>query len=140
MTPAAFLPHLDPRIAADSVEVANLALCHVRLSGDARFPWLLLVPRRAGAVEICDLDPADQTVLMTEIVKASAALRSVTRCDKLNVAALGNVVAQLHVHVVARFTTDPAWPGPIWGRGPASAYEAGSQAALIGQLAARLDG
>jgi diadenosine tetraphosphate (Ap4A) HIT family hydrolase len=106
---------LDPRLAADTLEIAALPLCHVRLMDDRRFPWLILVPARAGATEIIDLDAGDRGRLIEEIASASTALRTVFRPDKLNVGALGNVVAQLHVHVVARTVGDAAWPGPVWG-------------------------
>ena len=92
---------------------------------DARFPWLLLVPRRAGMTEIIDLAGPDRTALFEEIVAVSTALRAATGCDKLNVAALGNSVAQLHVHVIARFHGDAAWPKPVWGSGAAVAYDIG---------------
>ena len=122
---------LDPKLAADSVSIANLALSDLRLMNDARFPWLLLVPRRAGAVEIIDLAKADRAALFEEITAASAALRTATGCDKLNVAALGNQVRQLHVHVVARFAGDAAWPGPVWGSGTAVAYDGAARDRLI---------
>lgn len=122
---------LDPKLAADSVSIANLALSDLRLMNDARFPWLLLVPRRAGAVEIIDLAKADRAALFEEITAASAALRTATGCDKLNVAALGNQVRQLHVHVVARFAGDAAWPGPVWGTGAAVAYGEAARDRLI---------
>jgi diadenosine tetraphosphate (Ap4A) HIT family hydrolase len=113
---------LDPRLAADTVAVAALPLCAVRLMNDRRFPWIILVPQRPGAREILDLDAADRSRLIEEIAIASAALRDECRPLKLNVAALGNVVAQLHVHVVARFADDDAWPKPIWGT-PAVPYD-----------------
>ncbi len=106
---------LDQRLADDSIAVAALPLCDLLLGRDARFPWLILVPRRPDMAEIIDLEAADRTLLLDEIVAVSEALKAVTGCDKLNVAALGNQVRQLHVHVVARFTTDAAWPGPVWG-------------------------
>ncbi len=90
---------------------------------DSRFPWVLLVPRRAGAAEIIDLEKGDRALLFEEITAVSAALKAATACDKLNVAALGNQVRQLHVHIVARFTGDSAWPGPIWGESAPVAYE-----------------
>ncbi|MBL8570542.1 MAG: HIT domain-containing protein [Phreatobacter sp.] len=129
---------LDPRLAADSVPVADLALCQVRLMNDATYPWVLLVPRREGAVEIVDLAPEDRATLMDEIALVSGVLRAMTRCDKLNVAALGNMVPQLHVHVIARFAGDPAWPGPVWGKAPAQPYAAASRDGLVSALAARL--
>jgi diadenosine tetraphosphate (Ap4A) HIT family hydrolase len=111
---------LDPRLGSGSAPVADWPLCHVRLKDDARFPWLLLVPRRPAIVELTDLAPGDQAALWGEIVRASRLVQEVARPEKLNVAALGNVVAQLHVHVIGRFANDPAWPDPVWchGAGP----------------------
>jgi diadenosine tetraphosphate (Ap4A) HIT family hydrolase len=125
---------LDPRLEADSVAVTQLALSELRLSGDARFPWLILVPRREGAVEIVDLVDMDRAVLFDEIVIVSNVLRAATGCHKLNVAALGNQVRQLHVHVIARFEDDAAWPKPVWGSGPAVAYAAAARDRLIGKI------
>jgi len=113
---------LDPVLNADTLEVASLALCEARLMNDARFPWLILVPRREGAVEILDLAPGDQDLLWTEIRLAARALRTTYCPDKLNIGALGNQVAQLHVHVIARFRSDEAWPAPVWGSGRARRY------------------
>ena len=113
---------LDPRLAKDAVFVADWPLCRVLLMDDAQFPWLVLVPRRAGLVELLDLDEPDRTRLMHEIQRAMHALRNLVECDKLNVGALGNIVRQLHVHVVARRRDDAAWPGPVWGHGPAHHY------------------
>jgi len=106
---------LHPRLEADAVAIGDLPLLRLLISNDANYPWLLLVPRRPGAGEIVDLGDADQAQLMTEIALVSRALKAVTACDKLNVAAIGNVVPQLHVHVVARRRGDPAWPRPVWG-------------------------
>ncbi|MEQ9689481.1 MAG: HIT family protein [Bauldia litoralis] len=125
---------LDARLAGDTDAIASLPLSDLLLARDARFPWLILVPRRADMAEIIDLAPDDRGALLDEIVVVSEALRTVTGCDKLNVAALGNMVRQLHVHVIARFTTDPAWPGPIWGRGEAVAYEPGVRDTLAGRI------
>ena len=129
---------LDPKLAADSVAVAELPLSDVRLMDDARFPWLLLVPRRAGAVEIIDLEKPDRAALFEEINAVSQALRTATACEKLNVAALGNQVKQLHVHVVGRFAGDAAWPGPIWNTGAAVAYTAEARGRLIGSIRSAL--
>lgn len=129
---------LDPRIAADSLEVCDLELSAVRLMRDANYPWLLLVPRRHGLAEIVDLAPDEQPLLMTEIGLASEALRAAVRCDKLNIAALGNVVRQLHVHIIARTVGDAAWPRPVWGAAEAKAYHAGEVEALAASLATRL--
>lgn len=113
---------LDPRLAGDTVFIADWKLCRVLLMDDAQFPWLVLVPRRPGLAELDDLDESDRTRLMHEIQRAMKILRAVVDCDKLNVGALGNIVRQLHVHVVARRVDDPAWPGPVWGHGPAHHY------------------
>ena len=120
---------LDPRLAVDSCAVAALPLCEVRLMNDARYPWLILVPRQAGLVEITDLAAAEQTRLWQEVNQASTALRAVAPCDKLNLGALGNMVRQLHVHIIARCIGDAAWPGPVWGHGAALAYAEASLAA-----------
>jgi len=108
------------------------------LSDDANYPWLILVPRRLQAREIIDLDGTDRHLLVDEIALVSEALRAVTACHKLNVAAIGNVVAQLHVHVVARTTDDPAWPQPVWGAVPARPWDPAARARLLAALSARL--
>jgi diadenosine tetraphosphate (Ap4A) HIT family hydrolase len=129
---------LHPKLAADTLVLGDLALCRVLLMNDANYPWLILVPRREGAVEIIDLAEDDRTRLMTEIADVSRALRDHTRCDKLNVAALGNAVPQLHVHVIARFRDDAAGPNPVWGRAPAKAYAPGAQEKLANAMHAAL--
>jgi diadenosine tetraphosphate (Ap4A) HIT family hydrolase len=125
---------LDPRLAADTLPVARLDLCEARLMDDARFAWLVLVPQRAGLVEIADLTPSERTLLWHEVDRAGAALRAVVPCDKLNLGALGNIVRQLHVHVVARREGDAAWPGPVWGSGPAAPYADDERETLIVRL------
>jgi len=115
---------LDPRITASSHAVASLALSELRLQDDGRFPWAVLVPRVAGAVELADLPRADQQVLLDEIAAAARWVRAVGTAwglavDKLNIANLGNVTPQLHWHVVGRRAADPCWPGPVWGQGTA---------------------
>ncbi|MER2264203.1 HIT domain-containing protein [Methylobacterium oxalidis] len=122
---------LDPRLSADTVPVGDLALSSVLLMDDARFPWLILVPRRTGASEITDLGEADAALLWEEIRLAAGVMQALSRPDKVNVAALGNVVAQLHVHVVGRFRSDPAWPGPVWGHGARQPYPAHARAQLV---------
>lgn len=114
---------LHPQLDRDTVPVTDLALSRVLVINDANYPWLLLVPRRPAITEIVDLTDADQALLIREIARVSAALKRITGCDKINVAALGNVVPQLHVHVIARFRTDPAWPRPVWGALPARPYD-----------------
>jgi diadenosine tetraphosphate (Ap4A) HIT family hydrolase len=108
---------LDPRLAADSLLLAEGPLSQLRLMDDARFPWLVLVPRVPGAVEWIDLGDHDRHVLLAEVARAGQLLRATGPCHKLNIGALGNVVRQLHVHVVARNEGDAAWPGPVWGAG-----------------------
>ncbi len=108
---------LHPQLAVDTAAVGDLPLCRLLAVNDADYPWLILVPRRPGAVELVDLG-AETAGLMDEIAAVSRALKALTNCDKLNVAAIGNVVEQLHVHVVARRRLDPLWPKPIWGAGP----------------------
>lgn len=125
---------LDPRLARDTVFGADWQLCRVLLRDDARFPWLVLVPRRAGLAELDDLDETDNTRLMHEIRRAMKKLRGLGECDKLNVGALGNIVRQLHVHVVARHQRDAAWPGPVWGHGPAQRYTPEARDGLIARL------
>jgi diadenosine tetraphosphate (Ap4A) HIT family hydrolase len=106
---------LHPQLASDTVNLGDLPLCQVLVIQDANYPWLLLVPRRPDVVEVLDLDEVEQAQLMTETTRVARALREITKCDKLNIAALGNVVPQLHVHVIARRKTDAAWPRPVWG-------------------------
>jgi diadenosine tetraphosphate (Ap4A) HIT family hydrolase len=123
---------LDPQLANDTTPVGDLALSHVLAINAADHPWLILVPRRAGVTEIVDLG-GEAAQLITEIALVSRVLKDVTRCDKLNVAAIGNVVPQLHVHIVARWRTDPLWPKPVWG---AATPRAGDTAAFAGFIAA----
>jgi len=113
---------LHPQLAADTHPLATLALCELRLMDDANYPWLVLVPRIAGARELIDLEAAQRRLLSDEIDLASRLLRDAFRPFKLNVAALGNLVPQLHVHVIAREEGDPAWPAPVWGRVAARPY------------------
>lgn len=136
MAMAAF--ELDSRLEADSIPVMDLQLCTLRLMNDARFPWLLLIPRRPDCVEILDLEPEDQARLWQEILAVSSVLREALKPDKLNVAALGNQVAQLHVHLIARYRHDAAWPGPVWGVGQAQACGEAAKP-LIEQLRQGLD-
>ncbi|MFL6592630.1 MAG: HIT domain-containing protein [Luteimonas sp.] len=113
---------LHPQLAADTHPVATFGLCDLRLMDDANYPWLVLVPRLPGARELLDLDQAQRHGLTDEIDRATRALRDAFQPYKLNVAALGNLVPQLHVHVIARFENDPAWPSPVWGRVAARPY------------------
>ena len=129
---------LDPQLAADTVPVGDLALTRVLLANDANYPWLILVPRMRGVTEITDLDPNEQVQLLGEIDAAARALKAVTEYEKLNVAALGNVVAQLHVHVIGRRHSDAAWPKPVWGAAPPAVYVAAVRDGLIAALRRRL--
>ena len=113
---------LHPQLADDTHPLASFALCELRLMDDANYPWLILVPRIADATELIDLDADQRHRLTDEIDIAARALRGLLQPDKLNVAALGNMVPQLHVHVIARFRDDPAWPAPVWGRAAARPY------------------
>ncbi len=115
---------LHPQLERDTTPLGDLPLSRVLVINDANYPWLLLVPRRYGAVEVIDLDEVERAQLMTEIALVSRVLKDVTECDKLNVAALGNAVPQLHVHVIARRKTDKAWPKPVWGAIPSLPHDA----------------
>lgn len=132
MTEANF--ELDTRLAADTSPVASLPLCDVLLMNDARYPWLILVPRRNELVEVADLGATEQALLWQELKEVSAALRSAIPCDKLNIGLLGNIVRQLHVHVVLRQVGDDAWPGPVWGHGAAVPYTQEALRILIPSL------
>ncbi len=125
---------LDPRLSADSTAIGRLSLCEVRLQDDARFPWLVLVPQREGAFELFDLAAGDRAILIEEVAQCSATLRALTQCLKINVGALGNIVRQLHIHIVARNEGDAAWPGPVWGAGKSVPYEADERADLIERI------
>jgi diadenosine tetraphosphate (Ap4A) HIT family hydrolase len=129
---------LHPQLEQDTEAVGDLPLSRLLVSNDANYPWLLLVPRRPGAREIIDLDEKDQSQLMIEIARTSRALKNVTACHKLNVAAIGNMVPQLHVHIVARERSDPAWPKPVWGTAPARAYDLGERDRFIAALRRQL--
>ena len=118
---------IDPAFLATSHPLGDLDLCHLRLQDDARYPWIVMIPKGAGLREIEDLMAVERATLMDEIVRVGQALRVLGEAvgapvDKLNVGALGNVTPQLHVHVVGRQRQDPAWPGPVWGHSPAETY------------------
>ncbi len=126
--------HLDPRLAADTFPVGDLTLCRVLLMNDSRFPWLILVPRREDLSEIHDLAPPERAILIEEAALAGERLKTYLAAKKINTGALGNMVPQLHIHVVARFAGDAAWPGPVWGSGSAAPYEPESAARLVADL------
>ena len=125
---------LHERLAADSIEIIDLALSKVILMNDANYPWVILVPRRAGIREIHHLDEADQHQLFKEMTSITAIMEKLFQGEKMNVAALGNMVPQLHIHIIARFEKDAAWPGPVWGVTPAIAYTKTQRDATITQL------
>ena len=125
---------LHPQLAADTFLLEDWGLCRVLLMNDCRFPWLILVPQRPGLREIHDLGPGDRALLTEEISRASKALSTAFTPDKINVGALGNIVEQLHIHVIARWASDPAWPAPVWGNGKAEAYAPGAESMVIDRL------
>ncbi len=123
---------LHPRLAADTIPLGQWPLCRLLLMNDGRFPWLILVPARLDLREIHELAAADRRILIEEIARASALMQDAFGADKMNIAALGNQVPQLHVHLIARFSGDPAWPNPVWGHG---APRPMSDAELAGRIA-----
>lgn len=130
---------LDERLVQDSYPVTELSLCQVRLMDDARFPWLVLIPRRSGVSEIFDLGEEDQQRLWYEATQVGRMLKVLAKGDKLNIASLGNVVTQLHVHVVVRRRDDAAWPAPVWGHGEAEPYDLDGLASMRDHLLAQLE-
>ena len=129
---------LHPQLARDTIAVGDLALSRLLVVNDANWPWLLLVPRRPEVCEVLDLDEVEQAQLMTETTRVARALREITKCDKLNIAALGNVVPQLHVHVVARRKSDAAWPRPVWGTVPPVDHDPEELKAFIGAIRTKI--
>jgi len=125
--------NLHSRLEADTLFVADWALSRVLLMNDARFPWLVLVPRRADITELHDLAHAERMVLIEEVARATRGLKTISGASKINIGALGNLVPQLHLHVVGRSVSDAAWPGPVWGHGRSEPYE-GAGIALITRL------
>ena len=129
---------LDPRLAADTAFIADGPLSQVRLMDDTRFPWLVLVPRVNGVSEWLELDGGQQRLLLTEINQAGQLIRAQPGVEKLNIGALGNIVRQLHVHLIGRHEGDPAWPGPVWGQGAAVRHAPAALAAQIDAWRTRL--
>ena len=129
---------LHPRLVADTLFVADWTLSRVLLMSDARFPWLILVPRRNDLSELHHLSQTERHVLMDEIARASSGLKSIVGSAKINVGALGNLVPQLHIHVVARVPGDAAWPGPVWGNGRSEPYSPLDGERRLSELRARL--
>lgn len=130
--------HLHEQLAADTAAVADWPLCRVLLMNDANYPWLILVPARPGISEVHHLSAQDRTLLVEEVARATDVVQRHFNADKMNVAALGNVVPQLHVHVIARFRTDAAWPRPVWGAAPARPYEADALREAVAAIRAAL--
>ena len=125
---------LDPQLQKDTIAIASLPLCELLLMNDANYPWLILVPRREGARELMELSAEDQLQFMRESNAVSRLLQTQFAAEKLNVAALGNVVAQLHIHHIARFKADAVWPKPVWGAMPAVPYGEDKLAEVIGLI------
>jgi diadenosine tetraphosphate (Ap4A) HIT family hydrolase len=128
---------LHPQLRDDTAFVCDLALSRVLVMNDANFPWLIVVPRRSGLSEIIDLGP-EQPLLTNELSLLCHALKEETRCDKLNVAAIGNVVAQLHIHIVARRRSDSLWPKPVWGAAPPRSYDSATLDRFVNAIRARV--
>ena len=130
---------LDHRLSQAADDVGVLSLSRVLLMNDSRFPWLVLVPQRSGIVEWSDLEFDERHQLLDEAVFAGEVLNRLWDIDKVNTATLGNIVPQLHVHVIGRRETDPAWPGPVWGQGQVVPYAAEARESLIGLLQSELN-
>lgn len=113
---------LDTRLQEDTWLIGDFPLCRLLLSNDSNYPWFILVPRREGISELFQLDDADQQLMWAETTALAGLLKELFTADKMNVATLGNVVSQLHMHVIARYASDAAWPGPVWGKHPAKPY------------------
>lgn len=128
---------LDERLATDTVEVCQWELCYVGLLKDARYPWLVLVPRQSDLVEVTDLDETGRALLWQEVELCCGVLQDLYPDAKLNIGALGNIVRQLHVHIVARHEGDACWPGPVWGYGKASVYEEAALDEMLKRLRAK---
>ena len=129
---------LDDRLAKDTIRLLELPLCRFLLMNDRRYPWLILVPRYNGLSEIHDLRDKDQSTLISEITAATRALEKLFQPEKINVAALGNLVSQLHIHVIARFEEDEAWPNPVWGIGKTESYSRNEGKRLVKRLTTTL--
>lgn len=131
---------LHAQLAADTIAVGEMPLCRLLLMNDAQYPWCILVPRIAGAKELHRLDDADQLQVLRESVALSRAMEAVFQPHKMNLAALGNMVPQLHLHHIARYRGDPAWPAPVWGRHPAVPYQEAARDERLARLYDALPG
>ncbi|WP_454252680.1 HIT domain-containing protein [Pseudomonas sp. Marseille-Q7302] len=130
---------IDSRLAGDTLEVASLTLCQVLLLNDQRYDWLVLVPRRESVTEVLDLSPPDQAQLWREVTLVAGVLREAKPDCKLNIGALGNIVRQLHLHILLRREGDPAWPGPVWGHSPREPYSEEAGQAAVARWRAQLE-
>lgn len=131
---------LDPRLDNDTLAISDLPLCQVRLMNDCRFPWLVLIPRRRDIREVFELNQQDQSQLWREVTLLGQAMKAAFGGDKLNLATLGNQVAQLHLHVVIRKCDDSAWPGPVWGHGTSIVYTPDEQAKMRAHILTQIEG
>lgn len=129
---------LHPTLQKDTVEVARLDICHVLLIRDKTYPWLILVPHKEGLRDLDDLSTDELIQVMAEVDRVSKAMKRIFHPYKMNIAALGNVVEQLHIHVIARFKDDPAWPAPVWGAGPSVDYDENERNRLITKIHSEL--
>jgi diadenosine tetraphosphate (Ap4A) HIT family hydrolase len=125
---------LDSRLQNDTIDLGDWALCKVLLMNDTNYPWVILVPRKTGAVELLDLNEVEQQQLMKESMQLAQILKNEFKADKLNIANLGNVVSQLHIHHIVRYTSDAAWPKPVWGALPAKPYEDAQKQKMVSHL------
>ena len=125
---------LDERLERDGRLIAPIGLCQMRLMNDCRWPWLILIPQRADVSEVFELTPLDQAMLTFETNMVATALKKATGAEKINIGALGNIVRQLHVHVIARREGDPNWPGPVWGFGRAEPWPEGEHQAFAARI------
>jgi diadenosine tetraphosphate (Ap4A) HIT family hydrolase len=128
---------LDPRLQADTIHVASLPICELLVMNDSRYPWVILVPRVVGARELYDLSDDQQAIVHADMMGVSRVIGAWPGVEKVNIGALGNVVSQLHIHILGRHAGDPAWPGPVWGHSPRVPYSAGEVGPLLDYLAER---
>lgn len=126
---------LDPRLASDTLFAAQFPLCEVRVMNDARYPWLVAVPHVSGAIELFGLTPRDSEQVWREVQALGALVSGLPGVGKVNIGALGNIVRQLHIHILGRHEGDPAWPGPVWGHSPSKPYGPDEAAPLIDRVA-----
>jgi len=131
---------LHPRLREDCIDIGDFPLCRLLLMNYAAYPWFVLVPRRAGVREIFELSEADQQQLLLESSTLARAIAEQFHADKINIAALGNMVPQLHIHHIVRFTGDAAWPAPVWGHAAATPYSEQALAEMTAMLKSLLSG